>query len=77
MPWDLLRSQSAYEYPGGAGKLGKQGYGAVKLRNPFLIQAAGLLGATVIGRLIDSLDIRIDFGPWGVRPGIRVMAGTS
>jgi len=40
----------------------------MKLRNPFLIQAAGFLGATVIGRLIDSLDIRIDYGPWGMRP---------
>jgi lysophospholipid acyltransferase (LPLAT)-like uncharacterized protein len=40
----------------------------MKLRNPFLIQTIGLLGATIISRLINTLDLRADFGPWGFHP---------
>jgi lysophospholipid acyltransferase (LPLAT)-like uncharacterized protein len=40
----------------------------MKLRNPFLIQTAAFLGATFVGRLIDTLDIKVDYGPWGRHP---------
>ncbi len=40
----------------------------MKLRSPFLIQAAALLGATVLRRLLDSLAVRIDYGDWGRQP---------
>ena len=40
----------------------------MKLRHPLLIQTAGLFGAAVLRRLMNSLDVRIDYGPWGRQP---------
>ena len=40
----------------------------MKLRNPFLVNTIGVLGACLLRRLLGTLDVRLDFGPWGNHP---------
>lgn len=41
----------------------------MKLRHPFLLQSAGLLGSALVRTLVGTLDCRFDHGPAGPHPG--------